>query len=87
MMNKFNLFSNIDTKETYLELWGGSTKHPDVRYRFSDYDNRLTTSDWSLIGDIYQWVLYCASRLMFPAHAIRLTEWMNVIAREYFFWE
>lgn len=86
-MQEFNLFSNIETKETYLELWGGSTKHPDVRYRFSDYDNRLTMSDWSIIGDIYQWVLYCASRLVVPVHAIRLTEWINVIARTYFFWE
>lgn len=87
MMKEFNLFSNVETKETYLEVWGRSTKHPDMRFRFSDYDGRLTMDDWSLIGDIYQWVLHCASCLMVPAHAIRLTEWINVIARTYFFVE
>ena len=84
-MNEFNLFSNIETRETFLELWGGSTKHPDVRYRFSDYDNRLTMEDWSIAGDIYQWVLYCASCLIVPAHALRCSEWINTIARAYFF--
>ena len=85
MMNEFNLFSNIETKETFLEFWGGSTKHPDIRCRFSDYDNRLTLEDWSLVGDIYQWVLYRASCLRIPTQALRCSKWINDIARTYFF--
>ena len=84
-MQEFNLFSNIETKETYLELWGGSTKHPDVRYRFSDYDGRLTMADWRLVGDVYQWVLHCASCLVMPVHTFRCSEWINSIASDYFF--
>ena len=31
------LYSNIKTHDTYLELWGASTKHPDSRFNFSNF--------------------------------------------------
>ncbi len=80
MNDEFALFSDVKDKETYLDFGG-------ARFCFSDYEGRLSMSDWSLIGDLYRWVLRCASCFMIPAQSLRLTEWINVIAREYFFWE
>lgn len=79
------LYSLISNHDTILELWGASTKHPDSRFRFSDFSK----VDW--IADdlqLMQWGLECASKLTFPFFAKDLAEealkWYELIlqARE-----
>lgn len=66
------LYSDVESKNTYLELWGGSTKHPDVMYRFDDWQDKCA---WLSEEDlIFQWIFYCASRLSFPCHTKKLAE-------------
>lgn len=71
-MTSIKFYSSIDTKDTYLELWGASTKHPDVMYRFSDYEDRAEWiyEEWL----VYQWLIYCASRLSFPSTTAEIVE-------------
>lgn len=67
------LTSNIKTHSTQLELWGGSTKHPDSVFYFDDWDNKC---DW--LNDqalIFQWLLWVSSRLSFPMHSEQLAKW------------
>jgi hypothetical protein len=73
MMNQsVILYSNVETRGTILELWGGSTKHPDSRFHFSDFQKSEFVSDEH---QLFQWVLECASKLNFPFHAKALAEW------------
>ena len=65
------LYSDIDTHDTILELWGASTKHPDSRFYFSKFEK----CEWiEEEHQIFQWILECASKLAFPFHAYELTE-------------
>lgn len=66
------LYSNVKTRGTILELWGGSTKHPDSRFHFSDFEKCEFVQEEH---QLFQWVLECASKLTFPFHAKALTEW------------
>lgn len=55
------------------ELWGASTKHPDSSFRYSDWEDKS-----SFIEDeyqIFQWLLWIASRRQWPFHAKALTEY------------
>ena len=66
------LYSRVDDHETVLELWGGSTKHPDCVFRFSDF----TLSEWFEPEDqIVPWLYECASKLNIPYHAYELAQW------------
>lgn len=56
-----------------LELWGGSTKHPDSMFRYSDWQGKTDMFDKE--SQILQWLFYCASQLTFPFHAARLGEY------------
>lgn len=62
-----------------LELWNASTKHPDSKFYFSDFQK----SPWVKEEyQIFQWLLECASKLNFPFFAKELTEyalanWVN----------
>lgn len=71
-MREYMLYSDISTKETILELWGGSTKHADVIFRYSDYHKSMWVDDQS---QIIPWLLECASKLTFPFHSIALARW------------
>lgn len=71
-MTEIKLYSNLATKDTILELWGGSTKHPDSRFFFSDFEK----CKW--VGEeyqIFQWLLECASKMSFPFHAEKIAKW------------
>jgi len=63
------IYSRLDTKNTYFEVWGGSTKHPDVR-RVLQLDKEadkfckstfITTPDY----ECFQWLVQCISELNF----------------------
>lgn len=86
-MQEFMLYSSLETKDTYLELWGGSTKHPDLMYRFSDYDDFIKNDEafhqQILPGYIYQWTLWVASKLTFPWSSLRMVEHFSEIYKAY----
>lgn len=65
------LYSRLSDHETILELWGGSSKHPDCVYKYSDF---LQVNYFPPEEQIFQWILECASHLTFPPHAYRLTK-------------
>ena len=72
MCGEYKLYSRIEDGETLLELWGGSTKHPDSIFYFSDFNK----TDWiDYQNQIFQWILECASKLTLPVHAYYLAEW------------
>ena len=55
------------------ELWGASTKHPDARFRYSEWGDRTDLFDNE--KHIFQWLLWIASRRQFPFHAKELAEY------------
>lgn len=74
------IYSNISTKNTIFEVWGGSTKHPDVR-RVLSYDieeNRFTPSACITTEEykVFQWVVQCISELNFGTYNL-LEDWME----------
>lgn len=58
-------------KDLTLELWGASTIHPDSKFYFSDFQKSPFVDEEH---QVFQWLLYCASRLTFPMHAKELVE-------------
>lgn len=61
-----------EEKGYILELWGGSTKHPDSVFYFNDFKKVDFIEDKY---QIFQWLLECASKLTFPFHAKQLVEY------------
>ena len=60
-----------------LELWGGSTKHPDSVFHMEDWkmaDWVDSTDEVMVEGQVPQWLMYCASLLTFPPYARDLAE-------------
>ena len=61
------LYSRLDTKDTYFEMWGSSTKHPDVRKTLkSDIENGLFYKSKfidTVEYNFFQWVCQCLSGL------------------------
>ena len=55
-----------------LELWGGSTKHPDSVFHFEDFKKSEFVDEEH---QVFQWLLECASKLTFPFHAKQLAEY------------
>lgn len=87
-MSSYKLYSRLSDHETILELWGGSTKHPDVIYYFSNFK----LSEWYEPEDqTLPWILECASVLNIPYHSYELAKWglklyegrINYIRREH----
>lgn len=72
MRGDYRLYSRLSDHETVLELWGGSTKHPDVVFYFSDF----VLSEWYEPEDqIIPWLFECASRLNILYHSYELAKW------------
>lgn len=62
-----------DNNDYICELWGASTKHADAMFWYSEWEDK---SDF--IEDeyqIFQWLLWIASRRQWPFHAKELTEY------------
>lgn len=71
------LYKN-DEGNYVLELWGGSTKHPDSVFHMEDFEFPLwaNRNDSKVVeGQVFQWLLECASKLVFRSHAIDLAQW------------
>lgn len=75
------IYSRLDTKETYFEVWGGSTKHPDVRRGLqNDKKNGdfiasvfITSPDY----ECFQWLVQCISEMNFGTFC-KLREIMEI---------
>ena len=67
------LYSRLDTKYTYFEIWGGSTKHPDVRRILQDDIENLKFYTSGIITSVeyafFQWVCQCISELSFGTYS------------------
>lgn len=74
MKSGIKLYSRISDHNTILELWGGSTKHPDSVFNFAKFDKVPHISDEV---QIYQWLLECASRLTWWFFAKDLADFAN----------
>ena len=59
-------------KDLTLELWGGSTKHPDSKFYFSEFKKSPYIDEED---QVFQWLLECASKLTWPFHAKELAEY------------
>ena len=68
-------------KDLTLEIWGGSTKHPDVKFYFSDFNK----SEWvAEEHQVFQWLLECASKMRFPRTAKEIAD---LAYEKYITWE
>ena len=71
------LYKN-DNSDYVLELWGGSTNHPDSVFHMKDFDlpGWVDKNDSEAIDrQVFQWLLECASKLNLPQHAADLARW------------
>ena len=68
-------------KDTIFEVWGGSTKHPDVRRHLSTDKEESRFTQSSLITspeyEVFQWVCQCISELSFGSYAL-MKEWLEM---------
>lgn len=68
-MGDYKLYSRLEDRETVLECWGASTKHPDSVFYYSDF----TKSAWVDETDqICPWLLECGSKMNLPYHSMSL---------------
>jgi hypothetical protein len=67
MVAGMKIYSNIETKNTYFEVWGGSTKHPDVRHvlQWDKEGDKFVPSDLIQTVDYecFQWLTQCIADL------------------------
>ena len=59
--------------DVVCELWGASTKHADAKFYYSDWEDKTPFIEDKY--QIFQWLLWIASRRQFPFHAKELTEY------------
>lgn len=71
MNDNIKVYKNSEDKYV-LELWGGSTKHPDSVFHFEDFKKSEFVDEEH---QVFQWLLECASKLTFPFHAKELAEY------------
>jgi hypothetical protein len=74
----FKLYSRIADHETILECWASSTKHPDARFFFSEFEKSKYFDEDAYI---VPWIYECASKMMWPYHAFKLAEWGSSLYR------
>ena len=83
MTSGIKLYTNIKTKETRLELWGASTKHPDSVFVYNREEESpkpwLNAEDLNKLDEvlIYGWLLKCAGNLTWWFHQRQLADFAN----------
>ena len=70
----YKLYSLVENHDTIFECWGASTKHPDSRFRFSDFKKSEFSIEWM---QIYPWLLECASRMEWLGHTKSIADYAN----------
>lgn len=79
MATAFKIYSSRKTKETYIEVWGASTKHPDLM-KAVVHDNPYFDDPCM---DLVQTLLLMGSECLFPFHVEKYINeamrWLDVI--------
>lgn len=58
-------------KTLTLEVWSSSTKYPDAKFYFSDFNK----TEWvAEEHQVFQWLLECASKMRWPQTAKEIAE-------------
>lgn len=70
----YRLYSRLSDRETVLECWGASTKHPDSTFKFSNFE---LSEIYEPEDQIYPWLLECASKMNFTINSWKLAEWAH----------
>jgi hypothetical protein len=61
-----------ESKKTLtLEIWESSTKYPDRKFYFSDFEKNPWVDEEH---QVFQWLLECATKMTFPQNALEITE-------------
>lgn len=86
-MKDVKLYSRLDNHDTVIEIWGASTKHPDVVFtldkkgcRKTGFKNNPLCDRWAPTN-IYQWLCSVQGALLFPINSLSLL--MNRILYKY----
>lgn len=83
MVSAFKVYSinTKDRQDTIFEVWGGSTKHPDVRrnLRYDIERGAVIMSDFITSEEylVFQWVCQCISELSFGTFHL-MQEWLEM---------
>ena len=77
----YECFNADNTIDLTLEVWASSTKYPDAKFYFSDFNK----SEWVVEKhQVFQWLLECASKMRFPSTAKQIAE---IAFEKYVIWE
>ena len=77
----YECFNADNTIDLTLEVWASSTKYPDAKFYFSDFNK----SEWvAEKHQVFQWLLECASKMRFPSTAKQIAE---IAFEKYVTWE
>lgn len=69
--DKFRMY--VIEGELWLEVWGASTKYPDVTFHFTQYHNEKGGFN-DQYHRCFQFVMWCYSQLAYPVNP---TEWVD----------
>lgn len=76
---KRDLYLVRTDNDVVFESWASSTKHPDFIYHFNEWNNKSAYIDKDY--QIYQWLLFIASDVLFPFHAKQIAQFANEVYR------
>lgn len=66
------LYSRLEDKALVLEIWGASTKHPDVQFEYTNeqrFQEMCFQAGWT---QDFKFILECASKMLWVGTAIEL---------------
>ena len=77
----YECYDENNEKTLTLEVWGSSTKYPDSKFYFCDFEK----TEWvDEEHQVFQWLLECASKMTFPNTAKQIAE---LALKDYVTWE
>ena len=77
----YECYDENNEKDLTLEVWSSSTKYPDAKFYFSDFEKSIWIAEEY---QIFQWLLECASKMNFPSTAKQIAE---LALKDYVTWE
>ena len=77
----YECYDENNKKDLTLEVWASSTKYPDAKFYFADFNK----SEWCAEEhQVFQWLLECASKMRFPFTAKQIAD---LAYEKYITWE
>lgn len=70
----YALYSRLETKDTYFELWGASTKHPDCAFCFEYFTPSIFMS---YEENIIAWMAWIASQMQYRWDVLKMLDLIN----------